>query len=182
MNRRKKIVYASVLIGGALLLLADRLFFGPGPHSAEAAAGVRSLSALGVTTPTGPARSLVAAAFPKGLPPRSPATMSRDVFQLTDRARDLLAGLADDDGAGERVLAGRSGGNTVTPAIFQRDHKLAGVMRQGDEWVALVDDTWLGLGHKIDGCTLEAITGADATFVCPGGRAVLSAIPSRPSR
>lgn len=163
-------------------MLADRLIFGPAAQTAEASASARSLSALGVNTPTDPLRSLVAASFPKGLPPVSPAVLARNVFQLTDRARDQLAGLAVDAGASERVLAGRSGGLTLTPAVFERDHKLTGVLRQGAEWIALVDDTWLVVGQKIDGCTLEEVTGVGATFLCPGGRATLSVLPTRPSR
>jgi len=177
-NARKKRIYGAVLLVGLGALLVDRVFLTP-PASAvasggAAAEGVADASAYPESAADGPAVSVCAAPFPRGLPEGEGQGPPRDAFVLTAAARRAMLGIE----AGDAEFFGPAGRTKpqrgMTALEFQSAHGLSAVMSGPAARVAIVDGRWLRVGDVLDGCKLLAITGQSAVFACPNGKVVLS--------
>lgn len=175
MTRRKKRIYAAILALAGSALLLDRVML-VGPPQAASADNVahRSLSALGVQTPTARTPPLAPTPFPKLPLYQTPLRHLRDVFAPATLAQTALLGPAH-DGAAPASGSRRDESGAAHPERFERNHRLLAVMVSGDVTVAVVDDRWLSVGDTLDGCELVEISGTGASFRCPNGTASLSA-------
>ncbi len=176
MNRRKKTIYAAILILGGFALLSDRLLFGP-PLNQAIATG-RSLSDLGIESLAKPDVSLAATPFPKlSSVDDDDGTLLRDVFVPSPVAQEALfkTGLdsnTTDGSRSDRAIA-------ATPETFQQNHKLNAVMVGSDVVMAVVDNQWLKVGDTLDECALIRIDGSGVTFQCESFVATLSVNPTK---
>ena len=182
MTRRKKRIYAAILALAGSALLLDRVML-VGPPQAASADNVahRSLSALGVQTPTARTPPLAPTPFPE-LPLHDTLPRHlRDVFAPAALAQNALLGPEQED-AIPAIDSRRGETGAVQPERFEEDHRLLAVMISDHVTVAVVDDRWLRVGDSLDGCELVEISGTGVSFRCPHGTAFLSATDDRPHR
>lgn len=171
MPRKKKQIYAAILVLAAALLLMDRALRG-GSIQVASAAMARSLEALGVETSVQSGALVAAAPFPGPLPEKNIAEGLRNVFVLNRRMRNRLLGLSE--GSSSSASRGQAG---LTPAaVFEREHRLSGTMVGDRVSFAIVDGAWLRVGDRLDNCQVTAITGTTVSWKCVDGLSTLSVI------
>lgn len=181
MSRRRKQLYGLILVLGGVALLADRLLSSPRVPSRTSASPSRSLTALGVEPPTESRVSVVATPFPSALPLGSDATTIRDMFAMTEKARNALLGITADRSSqsGSEPHDGGHGGGVVA---FERQRRLTGVLVARGVAIAIVDGQWLQEGDSVDECELTEIAGTQASFACVDGTATLSVVERKSDR
>jgi len=175
MSARKKKTYAAVLIVAAMALLVDRLLVA-GSLAPAAAATDRSLTALGVKTPTEVSALVAATPFPTALPQFSAAGEVRDIFSPTPRVQNILLGLEQWEDPRAGLASSHRKPETAPAKLFEQNHHVTAVMVARQNAVAIVDDAWLKVGDTMDGCELVEITGTNVTFKCAAELASLSAV------
>lgn len=172
MNRRKKQIYGAILALGGLALLLDRIAFQTTAPSAAQASMSPSAGSTGVEAPKGPVVSVAVTPFPSDLPPVSSEHELRDVFATTDTIRAEMLLLATEDARGNGTR--RTTKERTAAESFQRSRRLTAVMLGERLSFAIVDESWLQVGDRMDDCELTGMTGTTATFDCPGGDVTLS--------
>lgn len=181
MKRKKKHLYAGVLLIGALALLADRLL-GPADTGPQPASAQQDRQALGAVTDElqpRPTNSIVAAPFPGPLAEPTPGAPLRDVFELSQRVQDILNESTSDDP--RRPGSKPNKPPPFDPQAFAGAHRLSAVMISGGVASALIDGRWVREGESLDPCVLTTLTGTTASFTCFGETVTLSVVQSSKS-
>jgi hypothetical protein len=186
MSKRKKTIYAVILLLGAAALLVDRAMsaspaqlVAPAPRAAGFSPRGRPLSESGVETATAPAVSVAATPFPDLSAHAKPIAHIRDLFAITDIVRKAMFGAAADNNTRTAEMPGRGRWpGVLTPEAFRQSHRLTAVMLGEHTSFAIVDGQWLRVGDRLDGHELIEITGTTATFQLANRRATLSVLES----
>lgn len=184
MPRRKKQLYAVVMILGGMAMAVDRVIL-PSGVTDPAVTMASPDRSLGGTQP-GPDScadhplSIPELPFPRGIVPLDPGARIRDLFK-PPAARSPAEPQGDPaDNDGDRLEPQHTPGQQ-TSDMFMTRHHLQAVILNPRLKIAIVDDAWVRLGESVDGCTLIGIEGAKARFECFDGEAVLEVTVERAS-
>ena len=122
------------------------------------------------------AYTLSPARFPGNLP--TDGAGRRDVFGLSAVAKGALLARAEalEVTGGPPERAGDAKSKVVlSPAErFRAQHTVSAVVTSEVLAVAIVDEVWMGIGQRIDGCVLVRISGETVVFECGGEEVELS--------
>ena len=180
MSKRKKQVYAAIVMVVGATLALDRLTGAGGTAPAVVAGAPETAShpaaEAGVRRGAPSGYVLSPARFPVNLPVDHGG--ARDIFGLTTVTRRAL--LQDPNGhgaAGEQVSRAKSAEERrfLSPAErFRKRHTVSAVVSGGAFTAAFVDGIWMVVGQRLDGCDLVRISGHTVVFDCADEEVELS--------
>lgn len=151
MRGAKKKWYLLILGGLGVALVVDRAFLGSTaqPRQAEAEPGLYDDPVNAQGQPLQMLKVEVAP-FPKLLTDSN--AVLRDPFAMTPSVQRQLQVATEE--TNNQVTAGQG---PITAEQFAGNHQLSAVMRVDGEWLAIIDDTLMALGQRIDGCVITGI-------------------------
>ncbi len=178
--RRKKIYLALLAVGGAALLIDRLVLTGSATAPSAALAQARSgdtANARGSPGKGSHASSIPEIPFPRDMAAFDPQSFLPDLFAPPgSRLRGDSRSPTADNG-----YSGRSSGRgeLASSATFSIRHRLDGVLEHPRLKIAVIDGRPVRPGEEIDGCTLESVSGNEASLRCHDDSVVLKV--SRPA-
>ncbi len=181
MSRRKRRVYAAMMILGAIAMVVDRVALSgadavaPDPtrknHQPEAGVNRLTAAAAPPTTSQPPANlPIPEVPFPRGVEDYASAMPVRDLFARVSVAGSTGGASPDKDDT-HAGLPGRA--SALSSAVFSARRRLHAVIMLQRLRIAVVDGKWVRVGQVIDGCELRSLSGNQARFICHDGDAIL---------
>ncbi len=174
MTKKRKHLYAVILILGVIVIALDRVSQNPtisAPATAVAASANHPNSPQDSVTPNHTNFSIPEMPFPENLPPFDNHFALRDIF-VPPLARSK-ANLSNDDADNGRSDRDRHAG-PLRSDVFSSHHSLNAILNGPRLKIAVIDEQWVHVGDILDGCKLQKIEGISAIFSCPDGSAILN--------
>lgn len=177
MSRKRKQLYALLLILGGLTFVVNRVILTNGaitPSSVVASPRPHPIS-LNKTQQVSdaPSNLLPALPFPQNLPPYDPRYSLRDIFTPFPKRSTTNPSLKSADKNRSDIEKDMRLSRSV---IFTTQRRLDAVLNSARLNIAIIDGQWIRVGDMLDGCKLRKLEGTKAYFLCSDGDAVLNLV------
>ena len=177
MARKRKQIYAIILILGGIAFFVDRVFFRDSattPSSALASPYSVQIEATPSQAVSNASSLLIPAIpFPQNLPPYDPRFSIRDIFAPFPSRPHTDSSRIPADKDRSDIEKDMRPSNSAT---FMSQHRLDAVLNGKRLKIAIIDGQWFRIGDILDGCKLRKLEGKKAYFTCHDGDAVLNLV------